>query len=70
MTRTYLGTVVKGAIRLESNVRLPENARVYVVVPEDSDAVPARIRSPRLAHPEQAREFQMEVYEEGCDADV
>jgi hypothetical protein len=70
MTRTYQGTVVKGEIRLDSNIQLPENSRVYVVVPEASDAARASIRTPRLAHPEQAREFQMEVHDEVRDADV
>lgn len=68
MTRTYQGTVVSGEIRLDGNVELPENARVYVVVPEISDASPARIHTPRLVDPEQASEFQMEVYDEAHDA--
>lgn len=31
---TYEGVVEKGKIRLKSGVRLPENAKVYVIVPE------------------------------------
>jgi hypothetical protein len=30
---TYQGTVENGQVRLAENVRLPENARVYVIVP-------------------------------------
>lgn len=70
MSRTYQGTVVRGEIRLDGNVELPENVRVFVVVPEASDTSSARIRTPRLAHPEQVREFQMEVHDEVRDVDV
>ena len=31
---TYEGIVEKGKIRLKSGVRLPENVKVYVIVPE------------------------------------
>jgi len=31
---TYQGTVEDGQVRLAGNVRLPENAKVYVVVPD------------------------------------
>ena len=64
MTRTYEGTALKGEIHLDSNGRLPENARVCVVVPEASDAKLACIRTPRLAHSEQTRGFQMEMSNE------
>lgn len=32
---TYQGTVENGQVRLAGDVRLPENATVYVVVPDD-----------------------------------
>ena len=36
---TYQGTVENGRVRIAGDVRLPENARVYVVVPDvESDA--------------------------------
>jgi hypothetical protein len=36
---TYQGTVENGRVRLAEGVRLPENTRVYVVVPDaESDA--------------------------------
>lgn len=36
---TYQGTIENGQVRLAGDVRLPENARVYVVVPDaESDA--------------------------------
>jgi antitoxin component of MazEF toxin-antitoxin module len=31
---TYQGTVENGQVRLAGNVRLPEDAKVYVVVPD------------------------------------
>lgn len=31
---TYQGTVESGQVRLAGNIRLPENARVYVIVPD------------------------------------
>ncbi len=36
---TYQGTVENGRVRLAEDVRLPENAKAYVVVPDaESDA--------------------------------
>jgi hypothetical protein len=58
---TLEGTVENGQIKLPGNVRLPEKAKVYVVIP-GIEAVPAaRIASPRLAFPEQAADFEMQV---------
>jgi hypothetical protein len=62
---TYEGVVENGQIRLKSNIRLPENAIVYVIVPERQVA---HIYSPRLAHPEQAASLKMKVIEERSDA--
>jgi hypothetical protein len=50
-----------GQIRLPANVRLPENAKVYVLVPEVHIEAIARIESPRLAHPGDAADFAMEI---------
>ena len=38
---TFRGVVVNGQVRLANDVRLPESATVYVVVP-DSEAEPSR----------------------------
>jgi hypothetical protein len=65
---TYEGIVENGSVRLTQGIHLPESTRVYVIVP---DAEPHRIvhlRSPRLVHPEQAKDFKLEVIEEGTDA--
>jgi len=68
--RTYEGLVTKGQIRLRGNVHLPENTKVYVVIPEEGAVAPGRISTPRLARPEQAGDFRMEVIEEGTNAGV
>jgi hypothetical protein len=63
---TFEAVVENGQIRLPVSVRLPEKARVYVVIP----GVPsgAYIGSPRLARPDQAADFEKEVIEGDLDA--
>jgi hypothetical protein len=72
MTQTFEGIVVDGGIRLHGNVELPENTRVFVVVPDAAPTAKSpRIHSPRLAHPERAKDFEMEVLlDEAHDASV
>lgn len=67
-TTTYEGKVINGRIELPIDVKLPENSRVLVVVPDDAEPF-GRVSSPRLADPEQARDFVMEV-EEATDASL
>jgi hypothetical protein len=67
---TFEGVVENGVIRLPADVTLPEKARVYVVVPGLESAPRARIRTPRLAHPEQAADFAKEVIQVAPDAKV
>jgi len=52
---TYEGVVEKRKIRLKSDVKLPENMRVYVIVPEvqTQEKKTARIHTPRLARRKQ-----------------
>jgi hypothetical protein len=68
---TLEGIVEHGQVRLPTNVRLPENTRVYVVVPDAEIEQVARVFSPRLARPEQASDFAMETVEgdSGAEAD-
>jgi hypothetical protein len=67
---TIEGVVEKGQIRLPATIRLPEKAKVYVLIP-DAEVLPvAYIGSPRLAHPEQTADFQKEVTEERLDDSV
>ena len=65
---TYEATVENGQIKLDEAVRLPERARVYVVVPGVEVVTRFHVGSPRLAQPERAGDFKMEVTEEPQDA--
>jgi hypothetical protein len=72
---TYEGVVQNGRVQLPAGVSLPEKAKVYVVVPgviEMETPRVAHIYSPRLAHPQQAKDFVKEVFdlEEGTDASL
>jgi hypothetical protein len=58
---TLEGVVERNRIRLKTNVRLPENTKVYVIVPDVRVEQVARVFSPRLAHPEQAADFRTEI---------
>ena len=61
---TFEGIVEQGQIKLKSNVRLPENTRVFVVVPDVHVEPVAHIFTPRLARREDAADFEMEVSRE------
>ena len=65
---TFQGVVENGQIRLADNVRLPEKATVYVVIPNGEVARVGYLASPRLVHPEQAMDFKKEVVQESHDA--
>ena len=64
---TVEGTIENGQVKLPANVRLPENAKVLVIIPGVEQQPPLYIGSPRLAHPEQAADFEKEVIEESPD---
>ena len=58
----FEGVVEDGRIRLDEDVQLPEQTRVVVVVPATPMSRPtAHIASPRLASPEDAQDFVLEV---------
>lgn len=67
---TVEGVVENGQIRLRDNVVLPENTKVYVVIPDVETPPPAHIYSPRLAHPKQAPDFVKQVIEVTADAEL
>jgi hypothetical protein len=67
---TIEGVVEHGQIRLKSDIQLPDNTKVYVVVPGMQVQQIASVVSPRLAHPEQAADFELEIVEEPADASV
>ncbi len=61
---TYEAVVENGQIRLPLDLRLPENTKVYVVVPGAEVRPVPHIASPRLVHPEQAKDFVLSVQED------
>ncbi len=61
---TYQGIVEDGQIKFPEATKLPERARVYVVVTETEVVPGLHPRSPRLADPEPAGYFTKEVTEE------
>ena len=64
----FEGTVVDGQIQLRTKIRLPEQAKVYVLVPNLKAPKMVRIHSPRLAHREEAADFRKEFFEATPDA--
>ncbi|HEY3229736.1 MAG TPA: hypothetical protein VGJ87_10975 [Roseiflexaceae bacterium] len=67
---TLEGVVEHGQIRLKTDVQLPDNTTVYVVIPDIEIQQTARVLTPHLTHPEQAADFKLEVIEETSDARV
>jgi hypothetical protein len=61
--RIIEGVVQNGKIRLRDDVPLPENIKVYVIVPDQGDAPVARIPTPHLAHRNDAKHFRKQVVE-------
>ena len=67
---TIEGIVDNGQIKLNSDVRLPENMKVYVIVPDMKIQETVHLFSPRLKNPGQAEDFKMEVTRESSDASL
>jgi hypothetical protein len=67
---TYEGVIEKGKIRLKTRVHLPDNTKVYVLVPETKAKKTARVTSPRLVHRKQAADFKMEISEDNSNASL
>ncbi|HYR76955.1 MAG TPA: hypothetical protein VEM96_14035 [Pyrinomonadaceae bacterium] len=67
---TYEGVVENGHVTLPPEADIPENTRVYVLVPDADARRTYKVMSPRLAHPEQAKDFELQVIEDATDADV
>ena len=57
----YEGIVENGQIKLTDAIRLPEQARVYVVVPASEATPGSSITSPRLSHPGEAGDVTKEL---------
>lgn len=69
-TKTFEGTVENGRIHLRDGTVLPEKTKVYVLVPDFPLADASSIRSPRLAHPQQIKDFRKQVLDADVDATV
>jgi hypothetical protein len=66
-TVAYEGVVERGTIRLQPPAKLPENTRVYVLVPGDETATEGptpQIRGPRLVNPADYEELRKVVIED------
>ena len=59
---TIKGIVKNGQIQLSEDVKLPESATVYVVVP-NLEKRRAKIMSPRLVDKERFQDFKREIIE-------
>ena len=66
----YECIIENGRVRLTTDIRLPENAKVYILIPNSEERRIVHIYSPRLAHPEQVMRFKKEVVEEPLDASL
>jgi hypothetical protein len=64
----YEAVVENGQIKLSEPLRLPERAKVYVLVTGPDEAPGLHMNSPRLAQRERAVDFAKEVVEEARDA--
>jgi hypothetical protein len=67
---TLEGIIEHGQLKLTTPIPLPDHTKVSVLISDQQQELRARLVSPRLAHPEQAADFQMEVIEDPGDADV
>jgi len=65
---TYEGVVENGHVTLPPDVHIPNETRVYVLVPDVDTQRTLQILSPRLVDPSQAKDFVKEVIEETPDA--
>ena len=59
---TIEGIVKNGQIQLMEDVKLPESANVYVIVPNFQRAT-AKIMSPRLVDRDRLKDFDREIIE-------
>lgn len=66
----FEGVIEDGQIRLTTNINLPERTKVYVIIPGFKAQKGFHVYSPRLAHPEQAADFQKEIVEDSPNASL
>ena len=64
---TYEGVVENGHVTLPPEADIPEKTRVFILVPDLDPTRTYNVMSPRLAHPEDAKDFELEVIDESDD---
>lgn len=62
---TYEGMIENGRDRSASDDRIPEKSRAYILVPDAKLLLTRHVAGPHLADSEQAKDFQMQVIEDG-----
>ena len=67
---TYEGLVENGHVTLPPNADIPDQTRVYVLVPDVETRRTFHVPSPRLVHREQAKDFEMQVIEDETDGRI
>ncbi len=67
---TLEGIVDHGQIKLPSHIQLPDNTKVYIIVPDYQVTEYARIVSPRLVNRDQIVDFKMQIIEDQADASL
>jgi hypothetical protein len=67
---TYEGIIENGRVTLPPNTDIPDKTRVYVLVPGAETQPTLHVATPRLVHPEQAKDFEMQVTEDTADASL
>ena len=67
---TYEGVVENGHVTLPIDADIPDKTRVYVLVPDRETRKTFSIPGARLVHPEQAKDFEMQVSDDTTNADV
>jgi hypothetical protein len=64
------GVVRNGQIHLIADFSLPENAKVFIVIPEIQATRVVHLYSPRLVHREQVKDFVLEVVDEQSNGTI
>lgn len=67
---TLEGVVEQGQIKITSGISLPERTKVYIVVPDAEIERTVHLHTPRLAHPEAAADFALEIVETPSNANL
>jgi hypothetical protein len=67
---TYEGIIENGRVTLPPDAEIPDKTRVYVLVPDVETQPTLYVASPRLVHPEQAKDFEKQIIENTTDAKV